>query len=86
ELDFLLRMRDATPQHPGLPHITHLRRHFIEKGPHSRHLCLLMEPLLHNLRSFSLRWNHRMVPHPLAKHLARQIVLGLQYLQDECDI
>ncbi|KAI9064546.1 kinase-like protein [Trametes sanguinea] len=86
ELDFLLRMRDAAPQHPGYPHVNHLCHHFLEEGPHGRHRCLLMEPLLQDLRSFSLRWNYRMLPHPLIKHLARQIILGLQYLHDECDI
>ncbi|OSD01200.1 kinase-like protein [Trametes coccinea BRFM310] len=86
ELDFLLRMRDASPQHPGYPHVVHLRDHFIQDGPHGRHLCLVMEPLLQDLRSFSIRWNHRVLPHPLVKHLTRQILLGLQYLHDECNI
>ncbi|KAI9064550.1 kinase-like protein [Trametes sanguinea] len=86
ELDFLLRMRDAAPQHPGYPHVNHLCDHFLEEGPHGRHRCLLMEPLLQDLGSFPLGLNGRMLPQPLVKHFARQVILGLQYLHDECGI
>ncbi|KAI0367121.1 kinase-like protein [Pilatotrama ljubarskyi] len=86
ELEFMRRIRDQSPRHPGYPHVIQLRDHFYHRGPHGRHLCLAMEVLLQDLRSFSLRFKGRVCPPYLVRLLARQVVLGLQYLHDECNI
>ncbi len=86
ELDFLGLMHAKSPQHPGYAHVVHLKDHFYQDGLAGRHLCLVMEPLLEDLRVFSLRWRHRLMPLPAVRCFARQIVLGLRYLHDECNI
>lgn len=86
ELKFLEHMRVQSPHHPGYAHIAHLRDHFHHDGPYGSHLCLVMEPLLEDLRLFSMRWKHRLMPLSMVRLLARQIVLGLQYLHEECNI
>ena len=86
ELEFLQQIYSKLPSHPGYAHVVHLQDHFYQEGPAGRHLCLVMEPLLEDLRMFSMRWLHCLIPLPMVRHLARQIVLGLQYLHDECNI
>lgn len=86
ELDFLQKMRIESPQHPGYAHVVHLKDHFYQDGPSGRHLCLVMDPLLEDLRVFSLRWRRRLMPLPAVRCFARQIILGLRYLHDECNI
>ncbi|KAI0628023.1 kinase-like domain-containing protein [Trametes polyzona] len=86
ELAFMRCMQERSPQHPGHQHIIQLREDFYQRGPHGRHLCLVMEPLLQDLRSLSLRFPDRLTPPHLARLLSRQIVLGVQYLHEECNI
>ncbi|OSC96903.1 kinase-like protein [Trametes coccinea BRFM310] len=76
ELDYLQKMQSKSPQHLGYAHVVHLKDHFCQK---------MMEPLLEDLHLFSLRWKHRLLPLPAVRYLARQIVLGVQYLHDECN-
>ncbi|KAI0643460.1 kinase-like protein [Trametes meyenii] len=86
ELDLMRPMRDRSPSHPGHSHVVQLKDHFYQQGPHGKHLCLVMEPLLQDLRSLTLRFKRRIPPPYFVRLLARQVVLGLQYLHDECDI
>ncbi|KAJ2989274.1 hypothetical protein NUW54_g8838 [Trametes sanguinea] len=86
EVDYLRKMQVTSPQHPGYAHVVHLKDQYYQESLAGRHLCLAMEPLLEDLRLFSLRWKNRLLPLPAVRHLARQIVLGLLYLHDECNI
>ncbi|KAI0354559.1 kinase-like protein [Trametes cingulata] len=83
ELAFLERIRtDSDSAHPGRAHVVHLRDHFYHCG----HLCAILEPMSQNLHSFHSGWRRRLGPPALLRVVARQIVLGLQYLHDVCDI
>ncbi|KAK7689688.1 hypothetical protein QCA50_007483 [Cerrena zonata] len=86
ELEFLRKMRDQAPDHPGHAHVLQLKDQFHHQGPYGQHLCLVTEPLLHNMRIFSMRFPHRIMPLSLVRSVSRQIVLGLQYLHEECNI
>ncbi|KAL7278327.1 hypothetical protein ACG7TL_008303 [Trametes sanguinea] len=86
ELELMRHIRDQSPQHPGHSHVVQLVDNFYQEGPHGRHLCLVMEPLLQDLRALSLRFKHRIFPSYFIRLLARQAVLGLQYLHEECNI
>ncbi|KAJ3017219.1 hypothetical protein NUW54_g641 [Trametes sanguinea] len=86
EVDYLRKMQVTSPQHPGYAHVVHLKDQYYQESLAGRHLCLTMEPLSKDLRLFSLRWKNRLLPLPAVRHLARQIVLGLLYLHDECNI
>ncbi|KAI0360386.1 kinase-like protein [Trametes cingulata] len=85
ELEFLQRIGEDS-LHPGRAHVVQLREYFHQGGTGGNHLCIIMEPLLQDLRTFSLRWRRRLCPPALVRLLARQIVLGIQYLHDECNI
>ncbi|EMD36090.1 hypothetical protein CERSUDRAFT_156845 [Gelatoporia subvermispora B] len=86
ELEYLLRMRDQSPQHPGHSHVIQLRDHFYHQGLNGKHLCLVTEPLAQDLHSFSRRWINTCLPVNLIKRISRQMILGLQFLQEECNI
>ncbi|CAL1712536.1 unnamed protein product [Somion occarium] len=86
ELEFLQRIRDQSSVHPGYAHVLQMKDNFYHQGPHGQHLCIVTEPLFHNMHRFSLRFPHRIMPLRLVRSISRQIVLGLQYLHDECNI
>ncbi|KAI8970726.1 kinase-like protein [Trametes punicea] len=86
ELELMQYMRTTSPSHPGYSHVIQLLDHFYQQGPHGRHLCLVLEPLLQDLRSLSLRFTDHIFPSYFVRLLARQAVLALQYLHEECDI
>lgn len=86
ELEYLQCMRDQSPHHPGYSHVLQLRDHFYQKGSEYRHLCLVMEPLAEDLHSFSKHFLRAQLANNLIKRIARQVILGLQYLHEECNI
>ncbi|OCH88852.1 kinase-like protein [Obba rivulosa] len=86
ELEYLQRMRDQSPTHPGHSHVLHLLDHFDLEGPEEQHLCLVTEPLAQDLHSFSTRWRGSFLPFELIKRISRQVILGLQYMHEECNI
>lgn len=50
------------------------------------HICIVFEPLGENLLSLIERHKQTGVPSALVKIVAKQILLGLQYLHDECEL
>ncbi|GJE89697.1 kinase-like protein [Phanerochaete sordida] len=86
ELEFLQCMRTQQPLHAGYPHVTKLIDHFRHPPESESHLCLVTEPLSENLLSFSARWKKRRLPVPLVKHVTRQVLMGLDYLHNVCNI
>ncbi|KAI0043822.1 kinase-like protein [Auriscalpium vulgare] len=52
----------------------------------ARHLCLVTEPMCETLSSYAAGWEHRALPLPLLRQIARQVLLGLDYLHSECNI
>lgn len=86
ELEFLRKIRDQSSEHPGHTHVLQLKDHFYHQSLRGRYLCVATEPLFQNMYIFSMRFPHRIMPLRLVRSLARQIVLGTQYLHDECNI
>jgi serine/threonine-protein kinase SRPK3 len=86
ELEYLQRMSDRDDQHPGHSHVLQLQDHFYHEGPNGRHLCIVTELLSESVTSFSFRWKNDRMPQALAKHVTRQIILGLDYLHNTCGI
>lgn len=79
-----LRDGPTSPQSPGKAHTCQLLDSFIHNGPNSRHICLVLEPLglsaLDVYRSFPAS-----LPLILVQRIAKDILLGLQYVH-ECGI
>lgn len=79
-------MSSFSPNHPGRGHIVSFLDSFSHQGPEASHVCIVFEPLGENLLALIERNKKKGVPRPLVKVIAKQILLGLEYLHDECDL
>ncbi|KAG6817612.1 hypothetical protein H0H87_006240 [Tephrocybe sp. NHM501043] len=86
EIKLLSRVASFSPTHPGRSHIVSFLDSFVNQGPESSHVCIVFEPLGENLLGLIERNKKKGVPKSLVKAIAKQILLGLQYLHDECDL
>ena len=59
---------------------------FQHQGPEESHVCIVFEPLGENLLALIERNKAKGVPRSLVKAISKQMLLGLQYLHDECDL
>ncbi|KAF2153695.1 serine/threonine-protein kinase SRPK2 [Myriangium duriaei CBS 260.36] len=86
EIKLLNKVVQANIDHPGRKHVVSLLDSFNHKGPNGMHVCMVFEVLGENLLGLIKRWNHRGIPMPLVKQIAKQVLLGLDYLHRECGI
>lgn len=59
---------------------------FLHNGPHGKHFVMVFEILGVNLLEVIKRYNYKGVPLPLCRILARQLLLGLDYLHRVCQV
>jgi serine/threonine protein kinase len=86
EIKLLSRVAAANLNHPGRSHIVSFLDSFFYEGIDAAHVCIVFEPLGENLLAIIERHKKTGVPIPVVRSIARQILLGLQYLHDECDL
>ncbi|KAF9568521.1 kinase-like protein [Agrocybe pediades] len=86
EIKLLSRVSSFSPNHLGREHIVSFLDSFSHQGPEASHVCIVFEPLGENLLALIERNKKKGVPRPLVKVIAKQILLGLEYLHDECDL
>lgn len=86
EIKLLSQVRDETPDHPGRDFVVSFLDSFQQPGPEGVHVCIVFEPLGENLLALIERHKKTGVLPALVKVIARQILLGLEYLHDECDL
>ncbi|KAF9481728.1 kinase-like protein [Pholiota conissans] len=86
EIKLLSRVAEFSPTHSGREHIVSFLDSFTHQGPEAKHICIVFEPLGENLLALIERNKKKGVPRPLVKVIAKQILLGLEYLHDECDL
>ncbi|KAH8828629.1 kinase-like domain-containing protein [Flagelloscypha sp. PMI_526] len=86
EIKLLSRLSMASPSHPGRDHIVSFLDSFSHLGPQSSHICIVFEPMGETLLSLIERNKKMGVPLNLVKIITKQVLLGLQYLHDECDL
>ena len=79
-------MQDANPSHPGHKHVVALLDSFHHCAPEDIHVCIVFEPLGENLLALIERNNKTGIPVALVKIVMKQVLLGLQYLHEECDL
>ena len=82
--------------HPGARHIVSLLDYFSTSGRYKNdsHVCMVLEPLGETLLNFLDRYRTRYgghgelagVPMTTVKVIAKQVLMGLQYLHDECGL
>jgi len=53
---------------------------FEHKGPNGIHICMVFETLGDNLLKLVKQYDYKGIPLPIVKNIARQILVGLDYL------
>ncbi|KAJ8508021.1 hypothetical protein ONZ45_g9672 [Pleurotus djamor] len=72
--------------HPGRSHVISFLDHFRHKGPNGVHVCMVFEVLGENLLGLIRRHQNKGVPMPLVKQIAKQVLLGLDYMHRCCGV
>ncbi|KAI0031640.1 kinase-like domain-containing protein [Vararia minispora EC-137] len=72
--------------HPGRSHVISFLDHFRHKGPNGTHVCMVFEVLGENLLGLIKRHQRKGVPEHLVKQIAKQILLGLDYMHRCCGV
>ncbi|OCH96308.1 kinase-like protein [Obba rivulosa] len=88
EQRMLEKIGSAQPTHPGFQHTLKYHDSFQFKGPHGMHCCLVTEALGYSLDYLrkSRDEGDRRVPPSIVKKVVKQVLLGLDYLHQECGI
>jgi serine/threonine-protein kinase SRPK3 len=86
EIKLLEKIASANPLHPGRQHIVSLLDHFEHSGPNGVHVCLVFEALGESVLSTIKRYQYRGLPVHIVKQIAKQVLLGLDYLHRECGV
>ena len=86
EIKLLRAVQEANPSHPGHKHVVSLLDSFHHCAPEDIHVCIVFEPLGENLLALIERNNKTGIPVALVKIIMKQVLLGLQYLHEECDL
>ena len=86
ELGTLQFVKSANPNHPGYSYIQHLLDHFTIEGPNGTHVCLVLERLRD---SVDMLWRdedgvRRLLPTDFVRNIARDVLMALTYLHEEC--
>ncbi|KAL7423508.1 hypothetical protein Q5752_001088 [Cryptotrichosporon argae] len=86
EIQLLQRVTSSSLSHAGRCHVVGLVDDFRHVGPNGSHVCMVFEVLGENLLGLIKRYQHRGVPTHIVRQIAKQILLGLDYLHTECRI
>ncbi|KAF7369224.1 hypothetical protein MVEN_00250100 [Mycena venus] len=72
--------------HPGKSHVISFLDHFRHEGPNGTHVCMVFEVLGENLLGLIKRNQNKGVAIPLVKQIAKQVLLGLDYMHRHCEV
>ncbi|EJU05906.1 kinase-like protein [Dacryopinax primogenitus] len=86
EIKLCQRLISADPAHPGRNHVISFLDHFRHRGPNGTHVCMVFEVLGENLLGLIKRHQNKGVPHHMVKQIAKQILLGLDYMHRKCGV
>lgn len=67
-------------------HCVQLLNSFIHHGPNGKHFIMVFEILGVNFLELIKRYDYKGVPIPLVRKLARQCLIGLDYMHRQCKI
>jgi serine/threonine-protein kinase SRPK3 len=85
EIKLLRKAAESDPNHPGYNHVVLLLDDFMHEGPNGKHVCMVFEVLGENLLSL-IRRNPKGISVKVVQSIIRQVLLGLEYLHDNCGI
>lgn len=86
EIKLLRKVAAGSLSHPGREHVVAFFDAFQHTVGQDAHVCIVCEPLGENLLSLLERNKRKGVPMPVVKVITKQVLQGLQYLHDECDL
>ncbi|CAG7852501.1 Protein kinase dsk1; AltName: Full=Dis1-suppressing protein kinase [Serendipita indica DSM 11827] len=86
EIKLLQRLISSDPTHPGRSHVISFLDHFRHKGPNGNHVCMVFEVLGENLLGLIKRHQTKGVPIGLVRQIAKQVLLGLDYMHRACGV
>ena len=72
--------------HPGRSHVISFLDHFRHRGPNGTHVCMVFEVLGENLLGLIKRHQRKGVPKHLVRQIAKQVLLGLDYMHRCCGV
>lgn len=78
--------KNPSQTHAGRSHVISFLDHFRHKGPNGTHVCMVFEVLGENLLGLIKRHQNKGVPMPLVRQIAKQILLGLDYMHRCCGV
>ncbi|CAD8199089.1 unnamed protein product [Paramecium octaurelia] len=67
-------------------HTVQLLNSFVYKGPYGHHFCMVFEILGVNLLEIIKRYNYKGCPMDIVRKMAKQILIGLDYLHRICGV
>lgn len=85
-LETLKYIRDGDIKSSGRGKNLEIFAIFAHSGPYGIHSCLVMEAMYQNLLDFTARTENRILPTVIVKEMTRQLLSGLDYLHQSCDI
>lgn len=88
EQEILSRLSDISGKttHVGRHYVSPLLNQFKHEGPNGQHICLVFDVLGHHLDFQTARYEDGRLPLKAVKILARQLLLGLDFLHRECGV
>ncbi|KAG0610129.1 hypothetical protein M758_7G040700 [Ceratodon purpureus] len=84
EITILKQIAEGDPE--DCRGVVKLVDHFKHTGPNGTHVCMVFEYLGDNLLTLIKAYNYRGLPIPMVKQLAREILIGLDYLHRHLSI
>jgi len=67
-------------------HVVQLLNSFIYQGPYGNHFCMVFEIMGVNLLEIIKRYDYKGIPMDLCRRMAKQILIGLDYLHRICGL
>lgn len=86
EIKLLKQIAATEPSHLGHNYVVNLLDSFDHQPLRDLHVCMVMEPLGETLLTLITRNGQTGISIPIVKTITRQILLGLQFLHDHCDL
>lgn len=74
------------PNNINSAHCLHMMDHFTFEGPHGKHIGMVFEVMGHNLLKVMKLYDWDGIPLPIARSLAKQTLIGLDYLHRICNV
>jgi serine/threonine-protein kinase SRPK3 len=72
--------------HGGRHYVLPLLDQFEHEGPNGQHVCFVFDVLGHHLDFLTAKYKYGRLPLKAVRTLARQLLLGLDFLHKECGI